>query len=197
MYQILVEKATKIGTRISGIVVSLPDRTKIFLSAIWFWAYIIFYITKCFNCVLGFLLMHTPDSFLIYKPLNISSKPKNVGEVKPKIIEARTDVENITNKIKAIVDMKWDSDINNEGDDSQKIFGGLNIKDVLSIYPSLSTSVVWISYLFEIDKKLAEMNDEELGKNIKHLLVNFGDQSLYRTSDLHEKESAMCGEVPF
>ena len=169
----VVGKLSKIGTRISGIVIDLPNRTKIFMSALWFWVYITFYITKCFNCMLGFMLMNTPNSFLIYKPLNISPKPKNAGEVKPTIVEARNDTENITNKIKAIVDMKWDSDINNEGDASQKIFGGLNIKDIISIYPNMSTSVVWISYLFEIDKKLAEMNDEELGKNIKHLLVNF------------------------
>ena len=45
--------------------------------------------------MLGFMLMNTPNSFLIYKPLNISPKPKNAGEVKPTIVEARNDTENI------------------------------------------------------------------------------------------------------
>ena len=191
------EKVVRIGTRVSGIMVALPDRTKIFLSALWFWGYIMYYITRWFTCILRVVLTHTPNAMLIYKPLNISSSAKNAGEIRPKIIEARNGNDNITNKIKAIIDMKWDSDINNEGDITQKIFGGLNMKDITDIYPCVSTSIIWISYLFEIDKKLAEMNDEELGKNIKQLLVDFGDQSLYRSSDLKEKEKAMCGEVPF
>ena len=186
------EKVTRIGTRVSGVMVALPDRTKIFLSALWFWAYIMFYCTKLFNRILGLILTHTPDTMLIYKPLKIST---GGGEPRPKIIEARNGNSNITNKIKAIVDMKWDSDINNDG--TQKIFGGLNIKDITNIYPSMSTGIIWISYLFEIEKKIADMNDEELGKNIKQILVDFGDKSLYRSSDLKKKEETIFGEIPF
>lgn len=191
------EKVIGVVTRISGIAINLPDRTKIFFSALWFWVYVMFYFMKCFNCVLGLVLTHTPNSLLIYKPLNIKSRSKNSREIRPIIIEARNGNDDITNKIKAIVDMKWDSDINNEGGETQKIFGGLNIKDITDIYPSISTSVVWISYLFEIDKKLADMGDEELGKSIKQMLVDFGDKSLYRKSDLQDKEKAMFGEIPF
>jgi len=114
---------------------------------------------------------------------------------KPKIIEARNDTEDITNKIKAIIGMKWDNDINNDGDG--KVSGGLNLREILEVYPSLETSVIWITYIFEIEKKISEMSDEELGKNIKHLLIDFGDKSMYRTSDLKEKEPAIFGEVAF
>ena len=46
--------------------IHLPDRTKIFLSSIWIWVYIMFYFTKCINTLLGLMLVYTPDS-LIFK----------------------------------------------------------------------------------------------------------------------------------
>ena len=197
--QLIKQKIYNLGSRISGIIVLLPDRTKIFMSALWLWAYITFYIMKIFNYCLGFILTHTPDSFLIYKPYLKS----HINNIRPVILDAKNTnknkitTETITNKIQSIVNMKWDRDINNDGDYDKKICGGLNFNDILTMYPALSDSVVWISYLFEIDKKVSEMSDDELGKQIKNILVNFCDQTLYRTSDLNNKENTIFGEIPF
>lgn len=201
-------KITRIGKKISHLTIVIPDRTKIFLSALWFWAYIMFYCTKLFNCILGVILVYTPDSIIIYKPptVGFSKKGKHEETPKPTIIEARHGADIITNKMKAVVNLKWDSDIYNDNvdnvdnvdnDESEKIFGGLNVKDVITVFPKLTTAVVWISYLFEIDKKISEMNDEDLGKNIKYMLINFTDRAIYRSPDLHKSERAKCGEIPF
>jgi hypothetical protein len=193
MYIKLKEYADRVCKQSTKVLASLPDRTKIFLSALWFWTYIMFYLTKVTYRILGFILTYTPNSLIIYKPFNIISHEAPI----PKIIEARHDTEDITNKLRALVGLIWDSDINNDEDDTQEIFGGINIKDILNLYPMASTSVIWISYLFEIDKKLHEMNDEELGKGLKYLLINFADKSLYRTSNISDKEKAIFGEIPF
>jgi hypothetical protein len=220
-------KIIRMGKRIASITISIPDRTRIFISALMFWVYIMYYFSKFFNIVMGFILEYIPDSVIIYKPINSLSRdnlkkhieddsitkdtPKRcfpeqhfseephhdipVKDPRPTIVEARNGDEDMTNKLKAIINMKWDSDINNDGE--KTIFGGLNISDMIDVFPKLSTAVIWISYLFEVDKKLSDMNDDELGKNIKYMLISFSDKAIYRTPNLEKKEKAMFGEVPF
>jgi hypothetical protein len=198
------------GARIKQLTLDLPDRTRIFISALWFWTYVMFYFTKCAHVILGLILEYTPDSIFIHK-IKIKSvaaaaiapegmlpdiSAKSRPDPKPTIIEARHDGDEITNKIKAIINLIWDADINKDSND-QKIFGGLNASDVISIFPKLSTSTIWISYLFEIDKKLSDMDDKELGQNIKHMLVSLSDKAIYRDSDLDQKEKVIFGEIPF
>lgn len=205
----IITIATKCKNAVIGI--QMPDRTKIFLSAIWFWAYIIYYFTKIINLGIGFCLVHTPDSLIIFNPFNIKSvnsqKKVETSINKPTILYARMETdknrhETITNKLRAIINSKWDNDIGNDNtpfDDTEnkELFGGVNVKDIVSIYPTLSTAVVWITYLFETDKKLNSMRDEDLGKKIKHMLINFGDKSIRRTSGLQPKEDIVVGEIPF
>lgn len=177
----------RVKTQCPRVLSSLPDKTKIFISALWYWTFVMFYITKVFNKMLGLVLTYTPDSFL-YNPLREFLPRKNE---KPVVLEARSDSAVITNKIKTLIKLKWDEDI--ENDDTGTI-GGLNSKD---IYPMLSTAVVWISYVLDTENAVSKMNDEELGKCIKHLLIDCSNNALYRTPDLKKAENILFGQIPF
>ena len=191
--------------------IHLPDRTKIFLSSIWLWAYIMFYFTKCINKLLGLILVYTPDSLIIFNPylyLNgMNNTNKSIDCNKPIVIDAYLKTKNgktecILNKIRALINAKWDIDIGNDNcsfDDSavKELFGGLNVREIVKIYPLLSTSIIWITYLFETDKILHSLSDDELGKKIKFLLINFSDNILYRNSNLENPEKIIVGDIPF
>ena len=135
--------------------IHLPDRTKIFLSSIWIWAYIMFYFTKCINKLLGLILVYTPDSLIIFNPylyLSGMNTNKSIDCNKPIVIDAYLKTNNgkterILNKIRALINAKWDIDIGNDNcsfDDSEikELFGGLNIREIVKIYPLLSTSII-------------------------------------------------------
>jgi hypothetical protein len=163
---------------------NIPDRTKIFLSALWFWAYILYFITKVLNVFLCVFITYTPDSFLIFRPRHTTDNKI------PEILEAKlnNDVD-ISNKLNMLLNWKWDGDIGDSG--------GIRIRDMVEKYKSISTSIVWISYLFEIDKKLESMSDADIGKSIKYMLVNINEKVLYRDADLKIPEDILFGEIPF
>lgn len=205
----IIHNFSKIITRCKNVInnIDLPDRTRIFISAIWFWAYILYYITKLINGAIGIFLHLTPDSCIIFSNINvINSKDKNTIN-KPIILDARlkTDknrYEIITNKIRSIINNNWDVDIGNDNspfDETEKnnLFGGMNIRDIINVYPTLSSSIVWISYIFETEKKINSMTDAELGKKIKHMLINFTDKTISRTTDMKTPEKIIVGEIIF
>ena len=176
----------------------LPDRTKIFLSALWFWVYLTFIFNKFIGCVLGFVLTYTPDSCInpsLSSSLSFSlpSSNSNILNKKedevPQIINAKLGTETITNKFKMLMKSQWDNEISD--------LGGINVSDIVSKYPALSSSVIWISYLFKVDKKLQTMSDEEIGKAVKYMLINITDKVIYRESSLEDEEEILFGEIPF
>ena len=196
--------------------IKLPDRTRIFFSALWFWTSILYYYTKILHLFLGFCLTHTPDSLIIFNPYfmlcNIKEAARPSENPRPVIIGAQMKIddkyENITNKLKSIINAKWDEDIGNDNcpfDDSEynELFGGLNLRELVDIYPSLSTAIVWIAYLFETNKKLSAISDEELGKKIKYMLINFSEKSICRgTAEKSEPcennpEKIIAGNISF
>jgi hypothetical protein len=162
----------------------LPDKTRIFISALWFWVYVAFYLNKLIGCMLGVVLHYTPDSCIIFHP-----KLLKENKDAPKIVEARLGTEPITNKLSMLINNKWDKEICENG--------GLNLKEILCSYPSLSTSVIWISYLFDLDKIVKDLDEEEIGKRIKYMLINISDKAIYRAPNLEESEDILFGEVPF
>lgn len=181
--------------------VQLPDRTKIFISSLWMWACLMYYFTKVINVFLCFVITYTPDSLIIFNPFAIKNA-NNMPIIIDAYIKTKDNTEQITNKIKTLINMKWDTDIGNENcplDDGifKDLFGGLNVNEIVKVYPKLSTSVIWIAYLFEVDKSFSNLSDEELGKKIKYLLVNFSDKLIYRNSDLKTSEDLMFGDIPF
>ena len=196
----------------SDLSMTMPDRARIFMSALWFWTYAMFYVTKCINVILRLFITYTPDSMIIFKHRtsnDLSTKKLDVHANKqPTILKAhihktttdkktgykKTINENITNKITTILQMKWDPDISNENDD---VFGGLNVCDILDIYPMASNAVIWIAYLLELDNKILNTSDEKIGKQVKIMLVDLKKNALFRTSNLQHEIKTMCGEIPF
>lgn len=162
---------------------NVPDRTKIFLSALWFWIYITYCLNMMFCFILRLILSNTPDSFIAFQSTIIKKQ-----DIIPEIIEAKIDKEVITNKIKLLVKLCWDKEISD--------IGGVNVKDLLKYLPSLSKSTVWISYVYDIEKKIQTMTDEEIGKTIKHMLIDITDNTIYRNSDKAEEE-IIFGQIPF
>lgn len=168
----------------NSVIKKLPDKTIIFISALWFWVYIAYICNHIFGRLLGYVLHITPDDCIIFHP-----KLLKENKDAPKVIEARLGTEPITNKINMLINKKWDVDISDSG--------GINIRELLTYYPKLSTSVIWISYLFDLDKKLETLDEEEIGKKIRHMLINITDKKIFRESSLDESEEIIFGEIPF
>ena len=139
-----------------------------------------------------------------------SNKEKNNAKniVKPIIIEAKnvSNKEKITNKIKLLIKLIWDVDINNLYDinmtrtDSRQnkgLVGGLNIKDIITYYPKISNAIVYISYIFDTDvSSMADVQIDNLDKKIKSILINFKDKTIYRNgNDVLEK--ILIGDIIF
>jgi hypothetical protein len=154
------------------------------------------------------------DAYITTKPPKFnpseSNDPKNKNDIitidKLKTLLNALSIdntENITNKIRILIDVLWDTDIGNENcpfDKNQEVkelFGGLNIKELTSVYPIVSTSIIWIAYLFETDKHINKLSDAELGKRIKYILVNVGDGIIYRDSNLNKPEDIIFGDIQF
>jgi len=192
---------------------SLPDRTKIFLSALWFWTYILYYFTKIINIFLSCIITYTPDSCIIFKTKAIKNKDT------PIIIEAKKykkkpgvksqdttnndatdittaninttsqDMEDITNKISTLFNWIWDKTIEDNG--------GVHIKDIISKYKALSSSYLWIVYMFNIDETIENLDNAEIKQKINHMLIDFSDRVIYRNNDMKTPEDIIFGEVPF
>ena len=161
---------------------NLPNRTKIFLTALWFWIYITYYFNIIICYFLRFILVNTPDSCIAFQSKFIIKK-----ENTPHIIKAEIDSNDITNKIKLLINLCWDNEISD--------LGGVNVKDLLSRYPQISSSALWISYIFNFEKKIQNMTDEEIGKKVKHIIICFTDKVIYR--DDGSNEDILFGEIPF
>lgn len=168
---------------------NLPDRTKIFISSLYFWVYITYIFNSMVCLFLRVVLSNTPDSCVIFSSLTQPVK-KNV----PKIITAKLNEELITNKLQLLLNLCWDNEI---GDN-----GGINIKDLVNRYKSISSSVLFISYLFKIEKKMQENSDEEIGRQIRHVLIDVTDKIIYRykgdkSDDIDETDEIIFGDIPF
>jgi hypothetical protein len=199
----------------------LPDRTVMFLAALRFWTHIVFYFAKMTTLVLGFVLSHTPDSLMLYRKNTVTievvdppntpnsnespesstadtpTKNRTFGTIQ--ILKAMAGDKPITNVIKTIISMNWDASVGgyDNGDTSNtdlpKIIGGLRA----DAFKFLKSPIVWISYLCDLDTKLSSMSDIEIGQKIRYMLLDFSNKSIYRTSNLSDKESMLFGEIPF
>jgi hypothetical protein len=75
--------------------------------------------------------------------------------------------------------------------------GGLNIDDILSVYPTASNALIWIAYIFEVDKKIMQMDDKQVGKHVKYMMICMKDRILHTKSDLSEMTALDFGEIFF
>ena len=163
--------------------IKLPDKTKALLSILWAWSFIMFHFTRIMHKIVGFMITNIPDSCIVYPSICKSS------DGKPEIMGAKMGDETITNKLKMLVDICWDETI---GDN-----GGVNTKKLISKYPSLSSSIVWVVYMLDMGKKIERIDDTELGKSIKLMFIDIGDKSTYKEPNLKEKCDIVFGEIPF
>lgn len=166
-----------------------PERAKLFMSALWFWAYIMYYVNMCITACLRMFLTYTPDSMIIFTPRKETHVLKAVLKTKQNMSG-----ENITNKISAIMKMKWDDDISDADDN---LCGGLNTSDIYSIYPPAMDAIIWVAYLMEIDKKIMNTSNENIGKTVKTMLINLKDKKFYKNGKLRTPLNIICGEIPF
>jgi hypothetical protein len=184
----IVEKLSSIKKINLG---SLPDRTKIFLSALWLWTYVLYYFTKIINIMLRLIVTYTPDSCIIFNNKLLKPNEQTPIIIDAKIHDDSTDnTENITNKFSVLINNIWDEDIGDKG--------GIRIKDILNKFTNTTSPLMWVSYLFEIDKKLENMTDVEISESIKHMLVNISDKIIERGDpESKESEEISFGEIPF
>jgi hypothetical protein len=122
----------------------IPDRTRIFLAALYIWTWILFKLSLIVNVLLGLFLSCFPNDLIP----NIKSKTP------VKIIEANDDDGNIiTNKLKLYMNMYWDKTM---CDDK----GGVNL-DRFASY--LNTTMIWVNYLLDCEKEKEEENNNISG----------------------------------
>jgi hypothetical protein len=186
---------------------SIYNKERIIMSSLWFWTYIMFYITKCKNIIMKLCFTYIPDSMFrfIYfiTSLTLHTQHPIILEIKiHKNITTKDDVfENmldlkwdydITNKFNTILDLKWDYDILNENDE---LSGGLNVCDILDIYPMLYDSIMWVVYILEphnVFKKTLDKNN-----HIKYMIIDLKNNNIFRSPNLNNEKKIICGEIPF
>ena len=190
--------------------IKITDRTQIFISAMWVWACVMFYTMRFINFMLYLIITYTPDSFIIFRS---RSKPdKNLPVIldakiiknKNKISE-ENDIIDISNKLNTIINR-----VLNDDKDSIKL------NELIKYFPSISSSLVWISYLTSDNltsdnltsdnltsdniKKKSVVDDifkKQINKcvynTLSYILINVQDKVLYRGS---EKENILFGKCP-
>ena len=154
----------------------MPDKTKIFLTCLWVWTYMMHYTTRFANFVIFCTFQYMPDSLI----LNRTSNEKTII-INSRIHKKNTLPEDITNKMQFLIKLIWDPDIDNENGD---VVGGINVSDVIKLYPKVVDSVLWVAY---------SNAPESL---VKYMLVDFNNKILFRKCDLSDCLKIRCGEVP-
>lgn len=119
--------------------ITLPDKTRLFLAALWVWTYILFWFNRLLQAVLKIILVWLPNQLtptISYKtpPIRVLEARDGFGRV-------------ITNKLKLFINNNWDNSIAERG--------GVDL-DMFCKY--IGSSVIWVVYMFdyEIDNKYDE-----------------------------------------
>lgn len=166
-----------------------------------FWFMLLYYFDLLYTYYISMIFKYIPDSYIKYIYPNILYT--TLYDNRPNILNAYTNNEDITNKFKVIIYLKWDSDIVNENNldslsyadnhDNNKIDGGLNCIDIKKMYPSIYESDIYISY--NIGSLCNDTHNQV--KNIKFISFNCTNACIYRSYDLNERLKIICGEIPF
>jgi hypothetical protein len=177
----------------------VPDRTKMFLMALYIWTLLVYYFTKLINLILEMIISYVPNNLILYKFNYIGQKKGNNVNV----IQARDKFGNfITNKLNLYMNLKWDKELNTQSN------GGVDL-DNFSKY--IGSSVIWIAYLLECDQ-CNEYKDaiESLNKQdfnlykmenlIKIMILDFSNKLIYKfgkNDDVFQTENIVFGEINF
>ncbi len=166
----------------------LPDKTKIFLAALWLWTWVLLQFNRLCGMILKCILISMPDN---YVPVPRVSVPV-------KVIKARDASGNIiTNKMQLFLNMKWDQDL----------FDGKGGIDIDQFAKYVGTSFIWVAYILEYElgtsynkfislMKVGHINSKIFEELIRGVAIDVKNKLLYKLSNL-EPESILFGEVNF
>lgn len=177
----------------------MPDKTKMFLTALYFWGVILYYISTLFNFMLRIIITHIPDYLTViprplkWMPFNKLGIFKNTPVVKPVILDAKIhdsshNIMPFTNKLKLLIATLWDEDIGDELLGSDVPDGGLNLKDLSKVMPDIKNMCIIAKYIFE--KNVDKIPDQELREHVKFIFIDFADNLIYRDESRINKTSA-------
>ena len=94
----------------------------------------------------------------------------------------------MTNKIQYLISQIWDIDIGNncqfDDNDNNQIFGGINLKELMHLYPILNDDILYISYIY---------NTTDI--NIIH--IDFYKKYIYRMNNFIKPEPIKYNDIIF
>jgi len=143
--------------------------TKIYFSALYFWAHVLYYCSLIFTNILWFFITYMPDSFIVYKIPFIKSKTDEIDVIDARLIKNKEnikDTENckiIKNTVKLLINVYWDNTINNLDYNRNELDrtspGGIDLEKIFDTLPEFKNSVIWIKYIKKI-KDILEKDDD-------------------------------------
>ena len=192
MFLTVVNKCKQIKT---------PDKAKIFITALYCWGVLIYYLSSIFNFGLRLVLVYLPDSMVVnpLEYLPISNKTPKPKILTASIGDGSMPTTPFTNKLKMLIAHKWDENIGDAPLGSDTVLGGLNLKAVAQVYPDIKQVFLVAKYLFETN--MDKIPDKELRNQVKFIFVDFAKKVIYRDENTHgpdaKSEKVKFGDVPF
>lgn len=178
----------------------IPDKAKLFMTALYCWGVLIYYLSSIFNTVLRMALVYLPDSVVVdpfeYLPFVMKS-----DQPKPKILSAiisngQYATKSFTNKLTMLINHKWDENIGEAQLGADDLLGGLNVSEIAKVYPNIAQALLIATYLFE--KNVDKIPDEELREHVKFIFIDFAKKVIYRTEDDNDdSEKIVFGDIAF
>lgn len=169
----------------------IPDRTRIFLGALWIWSWILLQLTIFANFILRLIIQWLPNYLM-----------PNIAPNSPvKVIDAAdANGNNIKDKLNLFLNLKWDEEMFENK-------GGVDLDKFLEY---LGTSIIWIAYLMEYDKEpsyadvLNIIKDkghptyDELSELVRIAIVDTKDKLIDKFGkQIKQNEEIVFGEVNF
>ncbi len=169
----------------------IPDRTKIFLGALWIWSWVLLQLTIFANFVLRLIIQWLPNYLMP------SIKPTSPV----KVIEASDENgNNVKDKLNLFLNLKWDPEMFDNR-------GGADLDKFLEY---LGTSIIWVAYLMEYDKEPSyadvlniikehgRISHDELNELVRIAIIDAKNKIIDKFGrHIRQNEDILFGEVNF
>jgi len=160
-------------------------KVKVFVTALYIYVYLCIQLSYAFNYIMTTIMLNTPD-FYIYKYIGSRTDIPNI--IESKLINGNNNIIIMTNKIQYLISQIWDIDIGNncqfDDNDNNQIFGGINLKELMQLYPILNDDILYISYSY---------NTTDI--NIIH--IDFYKKYIYRMNNFIKPEPIKYNDIIF
>jgi hypothetical protein len=160
-----------------------------YITGLYAWSYAATYVNRAIDIAV-FLCLNSAPEFIVWAMLHNSTR---AAVKKPVIISARTADIDITNRMRAFLNIYWDDEVMSDDLDVENLTGGVNIKDLVRLCPSL----VWIAYVFERNNDLITMSNDELHGSVKYMLVSLTNNMIFTGDKLNTSDKISYGEIAF